>query len=74
MGKALRCSQGRTQSYEFGKGAQDIEGTGNRGAIGVRFLYIKDIKGKIEVKVGREVSDDYVWDFMEFPIKIGVVM
>ncbi|KAA6318742.1 hypothetical protein EZS27_031290, partial [termite gut metagenome] len=34
-------------------------------ALSGQILIHKDIKGKIELKVGREVSDDYVWDLFK---------
>ncbi|KAA6319560.1 hypothetical protein EZS27_030565 [termite gut metagenome] len=34
-------------------------------ALSGQILIHKDIKGKIESKVGREVSDDYVWDLFK---------
>ncbi|KAA6323573.1 hypothetical protein EZS27_027001 [termite gut metagenome] len=34
-------------------------------ALSGQILIHKDIKGKIELKMGREVSDDYVWDLFK---------
>ncbi|KAA6349998.1 hypothetical protein EZS27_002606 [termite gut metagenome] len=34
-------------------------------ALSGQILIYKDIKGKIELKMGREVSDDYVWDLFK---------
>ncbi|KAA6351361.1 hypothetical protein EZS27_001324 [termite gut metagenome] len=34
-------------------------------ALSGRILIHKDIKGKIELQVGRQVSDDYVWDLFK---------
>ncbi|KAA6318840.1 hypothetical protein EZS27_031199, partial [termite gut metagenome] len=34
-------------------------------ALSGQILIHKDIKGKIESKVGRQVSDDYVWDLFK---------
>jgi hypothetical protein len=33
--QAVEWSQGRAQLYEFGTGAQAVEGSGSRGAIGL---------------------------------------
>ncbi|KAA6342665.1 hypothetical protein EZS27_009602 [termite gut metagenome] len=58
--QAVGWSQGSAQSDEFGRGGQvDTE------ALSGQILIYKDIKGKIELKMGRCVSDDYVWDLFK---------
>ncbi|KAA6334495.1 hypothetical protein EZS27_017184 [termite gut metagenome] len=61
--KTMGRSQGRAHSLmslvEECKLLKEVE------ALLGQILIHKDIKGKIELKIGREVSDDYVWDLFK---------